>query len=77
MGKSILRKRLVLFVPAVVVVGVLAGAGVASANTIYPQTAPTFVGPAATGCAQRLLAVDRAVHRGLDRVCLIVEHGGG
>ena len=27
------------------------GSGVASANTIYPQAAPTFVGPAATGCA--------------------------
>ena len=34
-----------------VVVGVLAGAGVANANTIYPQAAPTFVGPVATGCA--------------------------
>ena len=34
MGESIRRKRVVLFVLAVVVV--LAGAGVASANTVYP-----------------------------------------
>ncbi len=51
MRKIVLRKRVVLFVLAVVIVGVLAGAGVASANTVYPQAAPTFVGPAATGCA--------------------------
>lgn len=44
-----MRKRLLLALS--VVVGILAGAGVASANTIYPQAAPTFVGPAATGCA--------------------------
>lgn len=47
-----MRKRsLLLCLSLSVVVGVLAGAGVASANTIYPQAAPTFVGPAATGCA--------------------------
>ncbi len=45
-----MRTRLLLLSLSVAV-GVLAGAGVASANTIYPQTAPTFVGPAATGCA--------------------------
>jgi hypothetical protein len=49
MRKSI-GKRLVLLALPVTLVGVLAGAGVASANTIYPQAAPTFVGPAATGC---------------------------
>ena len=45
------KRLLLLSVSVVVVVGVLAGAGVASANTIYSPTAPTFVGPAATGCA--------------------------
>jgi hypothetical protein len=46
-----MRKCLLLLSLSLVVVGVLAEAGVASANTIYPQAAPTFVGPAATGCA--------------------------
>ncbi len=47
-----MRNRLLLLSLSLsVVVSVLAGAGVASANTIYRQTAPTFVGPAATGCA--------------------------
>ena len=46
-----MRNRLLLLSLSVVLVSVLAGAGVASANTIYPQTAPTFVGPASTGCA--------------------------
>ena len=50
MRRSIVRKRLLLTV-SVAFVGVLAQAGVASANTVYSQTAPTFVGPAATGCA--------------------------
>jgi len=46
-----MRNRLLLLSLSLwVVVAVLAGAGVASANTVYPQTAPTFVGPAATGC---------------------------
>jgi hypothetical protein len=48
--KSILRYRVVLLSLSVLVVGVLAEAGVASADTIYHPMAPTFVGPAATGC---------------------------
>ena len=71
-----MRIRLLLLSLSVAV-GVLAGAGVANANTIYPQTAPTFVGPVRHRLRERLLAVDRAVHRGLDCVCLIVEQCGG
>ena len=46
-----MRTRLLLLSLSVLV-GVLAGAGAANANTIYPQKAPTFVGPVATGCAR-------------------------
>jgi hypothetical protein len=51
MGSSFVRKRVLLLSLSMALVGILAGAGVASANTVYPQTAPTFVGPASTGCA--------------------------
>ena len=54
MGESIRRKRVVLFVLAVVVV--LAGAGVASANTVYPPVSseqplaqPVAAGPTNVG----------------------------
>ena len=65
MRNSSVRKRLVLLSLSVLLVGVLGGASVAtgsakklrahtanSAHTItYAPSAPTFVGPAATGCA--------------------------
>jgi hypothetical protein len=62
MGKSIVRKRVLLFVLAVVSIGVLGGSAVASGSaarvrgstdptTTYGPSSPTFVGPAATGCA--------------------------
>ena len=64
MRKSIMCKWLVLLSLSVVLVGVLAGASVAtgsakklrahaasSATITYAPMAPTFVGPVATGCA--------------------------
>jgi hypothetical protein len=62
MCKSIVRKRLVLLSFSVVLVGVLGGVPVATGNakkvqahaastTSFGPSSPTFVGPAATGCA--------------------------
>ena len=64
MGKSIMRKRLVLLSLSVVLVGVLGGGSVATGSAkrvrahaasttaaTYGPLSPTFVGPAATGCA--------------------------
>ncbi len=62
MGKSILRKRVVVLVLSVMLVGVLGASAVATGSagrvrasvhptTIYGPSSPTFVGPAATGCA--------------------------
>ena len=61
MRKSIVRKRLVLLSVSVVLVAALGGAPVATASaktvqahaasaTSFGPSAPTFVGPAATGC---------------------------
>jgi len=62
MRRSIVRKRVVLLVLSVVLVGVLGASAVATGTTkkvrasVDPATnygplSPTFVGPAATGCA--------------------------
>src|SRR5689334_25173060 len=63
MRTGIMRNRAVLLVLSVALVGVLEGSAVAAgsphkprarvaASTIVGPSAPTFVGPAATGCRQ-------------------------
>ena len=79
MRKSILRKRLVLLSLSVVLVGVLGGAPVATASakkvqahaastTSFGPSAPTFVGPAATGCKKGCSLLTGPFIDDLDRV---------